>query len=88
MNSSAEHGPSDRIDVRSGLDTDGDQIPDTLVLPEGELLRLAADTDQDGLADVIVEIGPDASVHTTVLDPSAWSAGAAAGLDLPTELAD
>ncbi|MGI8799674.1 MAG: hypothetical protein ACR2GE_10375 [Pseudonocardia sp.] len=78
----------DRIDVRAGVDTDGDSVPDTLVYTEGELLRLAADTDRDGLADVIVEIGPDASVHTTGLAPGDWTIGAAAGLDAASELTD
>lgn len=75
----------DRIDVRSGVDTDGDQVPDTLVLTEGELLRLAADTDRDGLADVIVEIGPDATIHTTVLDSGAWAIEVITAFD-PSEL--
>lgn len=72
--------PDVRIDVRSGVDTDGDGVPDTLVSTEGELLRIAADTDRDGLADVIVEIGPDASVHTTMLGALGWAI-TAAGLD-------
>lgn len=78
----------DRIDMRAGVDTDGDSVPDTLVYAEGELLRLAADTNRDGLADVIVEIGPDASVHTTLLGPSGWTLGALAGLDAASELSD
>lgn len=61
------HADDVRIDVRAGLDTDGDGVPDTAVFTDGELLRLAADTDRDGLADVIVEIGPDASAYTTML---------------------
>jgi hypothetical protein len=70
----------ERIDVRSGVDTDADGVPDTVVFTEGELLRLAADTDRDGLADVIVEIGPDAGVHTIVLGAADWAI-TVAGLD-------
>ncbi len=88
MNGFADNDPAERIDVRSGLDTDGDQVPDTVILTEGELLRLAADTDRDGLADVIVEIGPDAGVLTRLLGPTDWTIGAAAGLDVPSELTD
>ncbi len=63
------------IDVRAGVDSDLDGQPDTLLVPDAIDLVLAVDTDHDGFADLLVEVGPDAVARTSVLDgagPPAW----------------
>ena len=52
-----------RADVRGGDDTDGDGHPDTLLAPDGPDLLVLTDLDGDGLADRVLRIGPDGSVH-------------------------
>jgi hypothetical protein len=41
------------------LDTDGDGTPDTSVVVEGAELVLRTDVDGDGLADVVLRLGPE-----------------------------
>jgi hypothetical protein len=57
----------DRIDVTGGFDTDHDGRGDTLPLPTPSELFLAVDSDRDGLADMIIEIGPGAAAFTSPL---------------------
>jgi hypothetical protein len=57
----------ERIDVGGGFDTDHDGHGDTLPLPSARDLVLAVDTDRDGLADTIIEIGPGAVAFTSPL---------------------
>lgn len=57
----------DRIDVTGGFDTDHDGRGDTLPLPGARELLLAVDTDRDGFADMIIEIGPGAAAYSTPL---------------------
>jgi hypothetical protein len=52
-------------DVRGGADTDGDRHPDTLLTTDGADLLVLTDLDGDGLADRVLRIGPDGSVHPT-----------------------
>jgi hypothetical protein len=53
-----------RVDVRAGVDTDGDGRADTVVTErDGELLLLHTDLDGDGLADQVLGIAADATVH-------------------------
>ena len=66
----------DRIDVTGGFDTDHDGRGDTLPLPSARELLLAVDTDRDGLADMIIEIGPGEVAYsspllTSLTDPTA-----------------
>ena len=58
-----------RVDVRGGADTDQDGIPDTLLVQGRPELMLAVDIDRDALADLVVEIGPDAVVRRFPLVP-------------------
>jgi hypothetical protein len=56
-------GAEGRVDVRAGVDTDGDGRADTAVTErDGELL-LHTDLDGDGLADQVLGIAADATVH-------------------------
>jgi hypothetical protein len=55
----------DEVEVTDGLDTDRDGHPDTLVLPDPTALSLVADRDGDGLADLLLRIGPDGAVTDT-----------------------
>jgi hypothetical protein len=48
--------------VRSGVDTDGDGRPDTLLTDDGVDLLVYSDLDGDGLADRLLRIGPDGTV--------------------------
>ncbi len=48
-------------DVRSGFDSDGDGVPDSVFDPDGEDLLLHTDLGTDGLADRTVRLGPDGS---------------------------
>jgi hypothetical protein len=50
-------------DIRGGADTDGDRHPDTLLTSDGADLLVLTDLDGDGLADRVLRIGPDGSVH-------------------------
>lgn len=63
------HDSDDRIDVRGGTDTDHDGRPDTLLVPDRPELMFAVDLDRDTLADVIVEVGPDAVARRFPLLP-------------------
>jgi hypothetical protein len=62
-------GTDDRIEVVGGVDTDLDGHPDTLLLPDHPELLLAVDLDRDTLADVVLEVGPDAVVRRFPLTP-------------------
>jgi hypothetical protein len=48
------------VPVLSGMDTDGDGVPDTVVTVDGADLLLHTDLDADGLADQVLRLGPDA----------------------------
>jgi hypothetical protein len=50
-------------DVGHGVDTDGDGRPDTVLWSDDADLLVATDLDADGLADRVLRIGPDGSVH-------------------------
>jgi hypothetical protein len=68
----AGHDLDDPRDVRHGLDTDVDGQPDTVLTVDGADLLVASDLDGDGLADRVLRIGPDGSVHTDDLpEPAA-----------------
>jgi hypothetical protein len=49
--------------LHGGADTDGDGHPDTLLTADGPDLVVLTDLDGDGLADRVLRIGPDGSVH-------------------------
>jgi hypothetical protein len=55
------------IDVSGGFDTDGDGVPDTLVVDDGFDLIVATDLDADGFADQIVTIDAHARVHDVIM---------------------
>lgn len=55
-------------DVTWGTDTDADGRPDTLLTTEGADLLVLTDLDGDGLADRVLRIGPDGSVHPAYAD--------------------
>ena len=44
-------------------DTDGDGVPDTVLTADGADLLVHTDLDADGLADRVLRIGADGSVH-------------------------
>ena len=58
----------DGMDVRGGADTDADGRPDTLLTTEGADLLVLTDLDGDGLADRVLRIGSDGSVHAAYAD--------------------
>jgi hypothetical protein len=64
-------GDRDRIPIDNGVnhavDTDLNGRPDTVLLPDPVELALLADTDEDGLEDLFIRIGPDGSASTTDL---------------------
>ncbi|HEY2203338.1 MAG TPA: hypothetical protein VGH99_02515 [Pseudonocardia sp.] len=68
------------IELDGGVDTDHDAHRDTALLPDPGALTLAVDTDRDGLADLVVRVGPDAAGCLTSLDPGT---GPLAELGLP-----
>jgi hypothetical protein len=51
------------VDVTWGTDTDADGRPDTLLPTDGVDLLVLTDLDDDGLADRVLRIGPDGTVH-------------------------
>jgi hypothetical protein len=55
-------------EVVAGSDTDADGRPDTLLTTDGADLLVLTDLDGDGLADRVLRIGPDASVHAAYPD--------------------
>ncbi|MGQ0573751.1 MAG: DUF6802 family protein [Pseudonocardia sp.] len=55
-----EHGG---LDVRAGLDSDGDGRPDTVLTWGDGSLLLHTDLDGDGFADQVLGIGPDGAVR-------------------------
>jgi hypothetical protein len=64
------------VDVGPAVDTDGDGVPDTLLSIEltadGADLLVHTDLDADGIADRVLRIGPDGTVHRDpVPDPAA-----------------
>lgn len=63
--------PATTLDVRSGLDTDCDMRPDTILTSLGEELLIHTDLDGDGFADQVLGIGPDGTVRVWVPDPPA-----------------
>jgi hypothetical protein len=64
-------GP-DRISVRDGLDTDHDGRPDTVAFRLGEDPAVAADTDGDGFADLVIRFGPDGDAVHYDLGDQPW----------------
>lgn len=64
-------GP-DRISVRDGLDTDADGHPDTVAFRFGQDPAVAADTDGDGFADLIIRFGQDGGAAIYDLDGEPW----------------
>jgi hypothetical protein len=78
------HSPADvpeedgAVDVRAGVDTDGDARPDTLLTIDGHELLVHTDLDGDGLADQVLGIGPDGTVREVA--PPWPAAGARAGV--------
>jgi hypothetical protein len=62
-----DRNDDDEVEITEGVDTDHDGHPDTLVLPDPSDLSLVADTDRDGLVDLLLRIGPDGAVTTTDL---------------------
>ncbi|HEY2096099.1 MAG: hypothetical protein QOI50_2092 [Pseudonocardiales bacterium] len=64
----------DRIEINTGVDTDLDGHPDTVLLPDPLDFALLVDVDRDGLADLFIRIGPDGAASTTDLtvDPVPW----------------
>ena len=61
-------GDLDGADVARGVDTDADGRPDTLLTSDGTDLLVLTDLDGDGLADRVLRIGPDGSVHAAYPD--------------------
>ena len=58
-----------RIDTTSGVDANHDGVPDTLMLPcNGPESLMAVDLDRDGVADLMLRIAADDSVHSYALD--------------------
>jgi hypothetical protein len=56
-----------RVDVRAGVDTDGDRRADTVLTEHDGELVLHTDLDGDGLADQLLGIAADATVHALPL---------------------
>jgi hypothetical protein len=60
------------------LDTDGDGLPDTVVVVDGPDLLLHTDLDGDGLADQVLHLGPetldlrDSAPEPSDASPSPW----------------
>jgi hypothetical protein len=52
-----------RVDVRAGVDTDGDGRADTVLAERNGELLLHTDLDGDGLADQVLGIAADATVR-------------------------
>ena len=61
--------PDDPLEIRQGVDTDLDGLPDTVLLPGLTDLTVVVDTDRDSVADLIIRIGPDGVAHTAGLGP-------------------
>ena len=55
--------PATPLDVRAGLDTDGDERPDTVLTRTVAELLIHTDLDGDGFADRVLGIGPDGTVR-------------------------
>jgi hypothetical protein len=50
-------------DVADGVDTDGDGLPDTVLVGDGADLLVQTDLDADGLVDRVLRIGEDGLVR-------------------------
>ena len=72
-------GGADVVDVARGVDTDADGRPDTLLTSDGTDLLVLTDLDGDGLADRVLRIHPDGSVHTAHPDHLAPAAASGDG---------
>jgi hypothetical protein len=68
--------------VHDGADTDGDGWADTLLTDDGTDLLVLTDLDGDGLADRVLRIGPDGSVHVQGDDPDDRGTGSVAAQSL------
>jgi hypothetical protein len=64
-----------RVDVRGGVDSDGDGHADTVLTGDGDALLVHTDLDGDGLSDQLLAVTGDGGVHEVALD--------AAGPDTP-----
>jgi hypothetical protein len=71
----AEPAGAVRISTSAGVDTDGDGIPDTLVLPAAGQDWLAVDTDDDDLADLLVRVDDHGVTECFPLGPGGPLAG-------------
>jgi hypothetical protein len=78
-----DEGADAPVEIGSGVDTDGDALPDTLLTTDGADLLVCADLDADGLVDRVLRIDSAGSVHpdphpaVDVGDPVTGSARAA-----------
>ncbi len=58
-----DEGTGAAVEIGSGADTDGDTVPDTLLITDGPDLLVYTDLDADGLADRVLRIDVGGSVH-------------------------
>jgi hypothetical protein len=58
-------------DTVGGVDTDGDGVPDTVLVGDGADLLVRTDLDADGLVDRVLRIGVDAVVRVEPLSAEA-----------------
>lgn len=52
-----------RVDVRGGVDSDGDGRADTVLTGDGDALLVHTDLDGDGLSDQLLAVTGDGAVH-------------------------
>ena len=58
-----DEGADAPVEIGSGADTDGDTVPDTLLITDGADLLVYTDLDADGLADRVLRIDSGGGVH-------------------------
>ena len=75
-----DEGVDAPVEIGSGVDTDGDAVPDTVLSTDGADLLVYTDLDVDGLADRVLRIDTGGAVHADphpgVDDPVTGSARA------------